>query len=113
MPELLLTTQPGWAFAIVAELRRRGLHLRSEIWHRDSTLVIAAESLPRQLRTPADACGVLASVRARGEPDATSALMRQIEPARIQDQLLRWLPSAPKAGLRRYSLTCETWGRTA
>jgi hypothetical protein len=37
---LFFTTQPGWAFATLAELRALGVRERAELWHRDSTLVL-------------------------------------------------------------------------
>jgi predicted RNA methylase len=109
--QLLLTTQPGWAFAIEAELRRRHLRTRGEAWHRDSTLVVESETLPPDLRTPAEVCGVIASAHARGVDDAAQALRLQIATSRLQQKLLGWAADAPRSGLRRYSLSCETWGR--
>ncbi len=51
MREMLLTTQPGWAFATLVELRGHGVRGQVPFYHRDSSLVASAGS---SLVTPAE-----------------------------------------------------------
>jgi hypothetical protein len=115
---LFLTTQPGWAFASLAELRQRGVGGYVPFYHRDSSLVAplspgAAEAvLP--LSTPADAWGLLLEAeadRTRGDgPDATVRLGRLLTPRRLRAEAARWLDLSTPG---RYSVGSEVWGETA
>jgi hypothetical protein len=115
---LFLTTQPGWAFASLAELRQRGVGGYVPFYHRDSSLVApltpgAAEAvLP--LWTPADVWGLLLEAeadRVRGDgPDATVRLGRLLTPRRLRAEVARWLDLSTPG---RYSVGGEVWGETA
>jgi hypothetical protein len=111
--QVFLTTQPGWAFASLAELRRRGARGYVPFFHRDSTLLAPAP--PRDsppLCTPGDSWGLLALAEAGDGPagDATARLAGGLRPARLREALARWVdPSAP----RRFSVGSEVWGETA
>ena len=124
MPNALLTTQPGWAFATLAELRARGVEERVEFYHRDSTLVLPAEALPRQaLVTVAETCGLLAEGYPRGGWDATRALVDALWRADVGRQVRWWLGpggrgSDPRGSRGRrervqtWTVVAETWGDT-
>jgi Putative RNA methylase family UPF0020 len=111
--QVFLTTQPGWAFASLAELRQRGVRGYVPFFHRDSTLLAPAPpSEGPPLWTPGDSWGLLALAEA-GEgqrEDATARLAGGLRPARLREALARWVdPSAP----RRYSVGSAVWGETA
>jgi len=113
-----LTTQPGWAFATLAELRATGVRDYVDLTHRDSTLVLPADALPAEpLLTPADAYGaVVVETRAAQTSsrwDATRALaeaVRRMEPNELQTRLRRWLPSDRRRA--SWSIGAEVWGDT-
>lgn len=111
---LIMTTQPGWAFTTLNELRIVGVEGYAEFWHRDSTIVVSDAGLKGQrLRTPAEVLGCLAKTQNTNASDATEALRRTLDPASLKEDVLAWLPSAPKSKPRKYSLSCEVWGRTS
>ena len=113
--ELFITTQPGWAFATLAELRARGVADHVPFYHRDSSLVLAdrPEFLSRKLVTPAEVFGSLLNADATETEDATDILGRQLNVATLKEQVLAWLPKTQAGHLRRYSLTTETYGKTS
>jgi hypothetical protein len=112
MAEAFLTTQPGWAFATLRELRVRGETSRAVFYHRDSTLLLHGDA-PSDLRTPAEVCGFLATGYRAGATDATAGLIRSLTKPGLRDRILALLPQADRAKLRRYRLSTEVWGRTS
>lgn len=113
---LIITTQPGWAFATLSELRGEGgegeAHARFH--HRDSTLV-CNDGLPtplEDLRTPAEVFGEVASARSRRGDDATRQLVRLMRPDAVKRAVLDLLPDVKGTRPRRYGIACETLGRT-
>ena len=116
--QLFLTTQPGWAFATLAELRARGVGSYARFCHRDSSLLVPVHPplAGTRLLTPADVFGgVLTAGSSRGR-DATEQLARDLErldPAVLQQFVLRWLRWLPQPHRRRYSIGSEIWGDTA
>ena len=110
-----LTTQPGWAFATLRELRGLGIAGRVAFHHRDSSLVTsAAPGLDSErLLTPAVVHGCLADFAPAGRLDAAGELARRLGGARLKESILRWLPLAERTASRRYSVTTELYGRTS
>ena len=112
---LIITTQPGWAFATLSELRAAGAgeeYVRFH--HRDSTLVCrdGIPALPKDLNTPAEVFGeVMSSGSHRGE-DATRRIVKLVRPDAVKRAVLDLLPYVEGTRSRRYSVTCETLGRT-
>ena len=113
--QLFLTTQPGWAFATVAELRSHGTARYAAFHHRDSSIVVdAGEGLKgRELVTPDNVYGCIIEARATGRRDATEVLRKRLIPAALRRQVIAWLPSLPAGRQRRYSITTEVYGNTA
>ncbi len=112
---LIITTQPGWAFATLSELRAEGgeegyvgFH------HRDSTLACrnGLTVAPKSLRTPAEVFGEVISSSSRRGEDATRQLARLMRPGAVKRAVLDLLPEVQGTRPRRYSITCETLGRT-
>ena len=112
---LIITTQPGWAFATLSELRAEGgeegyvgFH------HRDSTLACGegVATAPSSVRTPAEVFGEVASTSSRRGEDATRQLARLMRPAAVKRAVLDLLPDVQGTRPRRYSIACETLGRT-
>jgi hypothetical protein len=110
---LVLTTQPGWAFATLRELERINYRGRVELYHHDSTILLPDAASPGDLRTPESIYGCLSFTRAGAGADATDRLRRELDQPGLRDRILSLLPQAPKATPRRYSIDCELWGRTA
>ncbi|MDQ3701807.1 MAG: hypothetical protein M3442_12935 [Chloroflexota bacterium] len=129
MPMLFLTTQPGWAFATLAEMRRQGVTEYAAFHHRDSSILLPASTalLRDPLQTPADVFGCLRYSEGDDSQDATAGLRRALDPARLRHEVERWLPAAlrslqtnpSQSGPRRtmpsqrYSIGSEVWGQTA
>lgn len=112
---LIVTTQPGWAFATLSEIRDRGgsgeyVHFH----HRDSTLACRDGFLTplEDLRTPAEVFGEVASARSRRGDDATRQLVRLMRPDIVKRAVLDLLPDVKGTRSRRYGIVCETLGRT-
>jgi predicted RNA methylase len=111
--KLVLTTQPGWAFATLAELRSLGVTEQVEFHHRDSTLVVSDRpDLRSGMTTVADVFGAIAASEGSTGVDATESLRNGLRAAAIKRQVLGWLPSTPGKGLRRFAVTTEVYGRT-
>ena len=110
-----LTTQPGWAFATLRELRGLGVSSRVAFHHRDSSLLTPAlEGLDSErLLTPAGVHGCLADFARAGRSDAVGELARRLDSGRLKEGVLRWLPLAEKTAARRFSVTTELYGRTS
>ncbi len=110
-----LTTQPGWAFATLRELRGFGVSGRVAFHHRDSSLLTPAlEGLgSERLLTPAGVHGCLADFAPAGRSDAVGELARRLDSRRLKEGVLRWLPLAEKTAARRFSVTTELYGRTS
>ena len=110
-----LTTQPGWAFATLRELRGLGISDRVAFHHRDSSLLTPTldglESA--RLLTPAAVHGCLADFAQTGRLDAPGELAKRLNSGRLKDAILRWLPLAEKTATRRFSVTTELYGRTS
>lgn len=130
---LFLTTQPGWAFATLAELRRRGVTEYAAFHHRDSSILLPAATTPLRdpLQTPADVFGCLLYAEGDDSQDATARLRRALEPARLRRAIERWAPAALRAlqvnsyqsgpsgaipsqrySIHRFSVGSEVWGQT-
>ena len=111
----VITTQPGWAFATLSELRAAGsareyVHFH----HRDSTLA-CRDGLPtssQDLRTPAEVFGEVVSTTSRRGEDATRQLVRLMRPDAVKRAVLNLLPYVEGTRPRRYAVMCETLGRT-
>jgi hypothetical protein len=134
---VFLTTQPGWAFATVAELRARGLADYVPFFHRDSSLLVPARRpvLQPPLATPADVYGCLLAATDEPRADATAVLARTLAGVDVRwlaREVRRWLAQAehmPAQGVRArggpgprggeagvsgsYSIGTEVWGETA
>ena len=111
-----MTTQPGWAFATLAELRASGgSEQYVEFHHRDSTLVSrdGLDASLQDLRTPAEVFGEVASAAPRRGQDATQQLVRMLRPDLVKRAVLDMLSYVQGTRPRRYSVVCETLGRTA
>ncbi len=110
-----LTTQPGWAFAALRELRGLGVSGRVAFHHRDSSLVTPAlEGLDAErLLTPAAVHGCLADFAPSGRLDAAGEMARRLHGGRLKASILQWLPLAEKTASRRFSVTTELYGRTS
>ena len=112
----VITTQPGWAFATLSELRAAGgggeyVHFH----HRDSTLVCpdGLSAPPKSLRTPAEVFGEVVSTTSRRGEDATRHLVRLMRPDAVKRAVLDLLPDVKGTRPRRYSVACEALGRTS
>ena len=113
---LVITTQPGWAFATLSELRAADAGVGYvSFHHRDSTLVCDDEfsTASGSLRTPAEVFGKVVSARSRPGEDATRRLVRLMRPAAVKRAVLDLLPDVKGTRPRRYSIACETLGRTS
>ena len=113
--QLFLTTQPGWAFATLAELRRRGNAGHLTFWHRDSSIIADSHAslLSDKLATPAEVFGCIIGIEAKVQDDATALLHRRLSPASLKQAVLCWLPSLRNTQRRRYSITAEVYGTTS
>ena len=85
----LLTTQPGWEIAVIAELRASGVPGRFPVYHRGSSVVVpelrgrrAAEL--NGLATPATVYRVLLDARAAGRGDVLSAVQGALRSVAIK-----------------------------
>ncbi len=111
-----MTTQPGWAFATLAELRASGgSEGYVDFHHRDSTLVFrdGLDASLQDLRTPAEVYGEVASAGPRRGQDATQQLVKMLRPDLVKRAVLDMLSYVQGTRPRRYSVVCETLGRTA
>jgi len=111
----MITTQPGWAFTVAAELRSRGVSERSRFFHRDSSLLLpfAADLVEESLATPAEVVGsVFVGELGRNE-DSTDVISKLLTPALLKQATLEWLPFVRTTRARRYSLVVESYGRTS
>ena len=112
---LILTTQPGWAFASLSELRAAsGGDEYVHFHHRDSTLVCrdGIPTPPKDLRTPAEVFGEVMSTTSHQGQDATQRLIKHMRPNVVKRAVLDALPHVEGTRSRRYSIACETLGRT-
>ena len=111
---LLVTTQPGWTFATLAELRSRGERSYMPSFHRDSSLVIGGDSPgSKDLLTPASVFGSLLLTEATATDDSTTVLRRRLSPVSLKEQVLQWLPRMQNANPRRYAIATEVYGQTS
>ncbi len=111
---IFLPTQPGWAFATLAELRRLGVNDYASFYHRDSSVVVGdSPSLANNLTTPAGVFMCLLTAGMRRDGDASSGLQMSFKPATLKEAVLRRLSEVPNAPRRRYSITTEVYGRTS
>ena len=113
---LIITTQPGWAFATLSELRvAGGEEGYVGFHHRDSTLASrSGHSIPPgSLRTPAEVFGEMVSTSSRRGEDATRQLVRLMRPDPVKRAVLDLLPDVKGTRPRRYIIACETLGRTS
>ena len=110
-----LTTQPGWAFATLREMRGLGVSGRVAFHHRDSSLVTPAlEGLDAErLLTPAAVHGCIADFGPAGRLAAAGEMARRLHSGRLKTSILQWLPLAEKTASRRFSVTTELYGRTS
>ena len=112
---LFITTQPGWTFTTVAELRERGHNYRFPFFHRDSSLLSPYEStLVRDpLLTPAEVIGAILITQSSRHRDATELLLRQLSSTKVKRQTLDLIAQASGGRSRRYSIIVEAHGRTS
>lgn len=112
---VFLTTQPGWAFATLAELRRRGIDAHVDLVHRDSTLVVPPLPglLRGRLKTVEQACGTVLAAHARGDWDATRGLAQALRSHDLQPAVWRWLRETRRERASQFSVGSEMWGNTA
>ena len=110
--QLFITTQPGWAFATLAELRSRGVASYVAFHHRDSSLIVewSAPLLSGKLKTPAEVFGSILEVEGEEGRDAALLLREQLKPNRLKRQVLDWLPLTQNTRPRRYSVVTEVRG---
>ena len=113
---LIITTQPGWAFATLSELRTAGggeEYVRFH--HRDSTLTCrdGLTVAPNSLRTPAEVFGEVVSANSRRGEDATRRIVKLMRPDAVKRAVLDLLPDVQGTRSRRYSVACEALGRTS
>lgn len=113
--ELLLTTQPGWAFATVLEIHTRGVESRVPFFHRDSSVVVPASPalIEPPLLTPAEIFGMLLKAEGSHSEDATAGLRQRLDPTLLKALVLHWLPRIRHSQPRRYSIASEVFGDTA
>ncbi len=113
--EVYLNTQPGWTIATSMELQARGIEDQISTYHRDSSLLVAASSslMHTRLLTPAEVCGCLLHVQRDQESDPSERLARKLDPKRLKDEILSWLPWTENAQRRQYCIVCEVYGRTS
>jgi len=114
---LVVTTEPGWAFATLRELRDRGIRSYIPFFHRDSTLIItlgAGEArllLTERLATPASVFGgILVADGAVGR-DATVGLKSRLGGRILRSRIARWR-GEPERGPQLYCLVSEVYGHT-
>ena len=112
--ELFITTQPGWAFATLAELRSLGVVAYASFYHRDSSIVLPENDTLRshRLATPDNVYAGLAKAEATKRQDATEALRNQLQSSAFKGQLAPLLEPVGGAGQSRYSITTEVHGNT-
>ena len=111
----IVTTQPGWAFASLSEVRAAsGGDEYVHFHHRDSTLVCrdGIPTPPKDLRTPAEVFGEVMSTTSHRGQDATQRLIKHMRPNVVKGAVLDALPHVEGTRSRRYSIACETLGRT-
>ena len=111
---LILTTQPGWAFATLAELRAMEFNDYMEFHHRDSTISLddGSELDPDLLDTPAEVFGRVLIAAASDKADATQQLVKLLRPSVFKQAIVDWLPAVQGSRHRRYSVICESLGQT-
>jgi hypothetical protein len=112
--KILLTTQPGWAFATIEELRGLGVPGRFPRYHRDSSLLVPdlEDTEPGRLITPAIVCGIVHDASSTGRDDAVSELTKGLKPKAFKEKTLTVLRGSTGAGHRRFSISTEAYGRT-
>ena len=112
---LLITTQPGWVFTTVAELRDRGHNHHFPFFHRDSSLLSPYEStLVRDpLLTPAEVIGAILITQSSRRKDSTELLLKQLSATKIKSKTLDLIAQASGGRSRRYSIVVEAHGRTS
>ena len=111
----VITTQPGWAFATLSELRAAGGGKRyANFHHRDSTITYpdGLPTSPQDLKTPAEVFGEVVSTASRRGEDATRQLVRLMRPDAVKRAVIDLLPNVEGTRPRRYTIACETLGRT-
>ena len=113
-PSFLLSTQPGWDIATIAELRALGVPGRFPVYHRGSSVLVPAlrRTSPSDLTTPASVYRVLLDAAAVGRKDALSVLLGALQSTALQELTIAALHGGQRRGLRRYSITTEVYGRT-
>ncbi len=117
---LLLTTQPGWEIAVIAELRASGVAGHFPVWHRGSSVVVpeadenSAQAV-RDLATPATVYRVLLEVRTDGGGDVLTAVLGALRSTQrsgaFKESFIAALHGGAGRGLRRYSVATEIYGR--
>jgi hypothetical protein len=112
--QLVLTTQPGWAFATLAEVRSLGATRYLAFHHRDSSVLVGSEPslIAEKLITPAAVFGCLLHIKASPGEDATDLLVKQLSSGELKAAVIRWLPAIKSKQLRRYSVAAELYGST-
>lgn len=123
----LLTTQPGWEIAVIAELHAAGVPGHFPAWHRGSSVVVAdadheSAQAVHDLATPATVYRILLEARSGAQGDVLSALRGALRAGlrsgAFKESLVAALPGAALRsgggrGQRRYSIATEIYGRLA
>ena len=114
-PRLLLTTQPGWDIATIAELRSVGVAGRFPVYHRGSSVLVPdlRRTRPDNVSTPAAVYRLLLDSGAAGRGDVVSALLDALRSADVKQPIIEALQGSARRGLRRYSIATEVYGRTS
>ena len=115
-PSFLLTTQPGWDVAVIAELRARGVPGHYPVYHRGSSVVVPelrrrAPAVLNDLATPATVYRILLDARAAGGGDVLSTVLRALRSTAIKEPIIAALHGSGGRGLRRYAIATEVYGR--
>lgn len=113
--QLLLTTQPGWAFASLTELRNMGFNGHATFHHRESSVIACQtpNSTSKKLVTPASVYGCVTVTRKSKHGDSTTTLKNLLKPRVFRENILAWLPLVDSKSRRSYSLQTESWGKTS
>ena len=117
---ILLTTQPGWEIAVIAELRAAGVPGHFPAWHRGSSVVMpdadeTSAQAVHDLLTPATVYRVLLEARADGGGDVLSSVLATLRSPRrsgaFKESFIAALHGGVARGQRRFSVATEIYGR--
>ncbi len=111
----LITTQPGWAFTTLRELRDLGIDDHISFHHRDSSMLChdRAELKNNRLVTPATVFGILAQSGPFRKTDPTENLINRLKLTDLKTGILNWISMADGSTHRRFSITTELYGKSS